>query len=331
MKKRTSTKPKHSDKAKAPSKVKKKTRDSKPPGVLNADQTARFKTTQENVAELPVESIQPCTLIPDYRKPTESTLPIVVHSPAGCYCIDGWNLIEQAKTAGQPTIRCYVFHIQEHSETELAIRKIAIRTKPQGGTGSFAELVRNTKIVVKYLMDEMENPIVFSHGGARQGPNFTNNKEDDLRQVLSERFGKERSTINAYVNFGRHLNDDLLETLVASKTGKAFFEEARVNKRTLIKNLTSDGLAQGDITAEVSSKIPEWLAEYQQTGKIKPDFGEPDPPEEVEDQDNDDATAATYDDSLTSAREAETFNPQSPTIENDVPELPTEESVRTEI
>jgi hypothetical protein len=309
--------------------LQKETRDSTPPGVLNADQTARFKTIQEDVAELPIESIQPYLLIPDYREPTESTLPIVVHSPQACYCIDGWNFIEQAKSAGQPAIRCYVFHIQEHSDTELAIRKVAIRTKPQGGTGSFAELVRNTKIVVKYLMDEMENPIVFSHGGARQGANFTNIKEDDLRRVLSQRFGKERSTINAYVNFGRHLSDDVLETLVVSKTSKAFFEEGRVNKRTLINHLESDGLAQGDITAEVSSKMLEWLKEYQQTGKIKPDFGEPDPPEEVEDP-NDDA-AATYDDSLTSAREVEAFNPQCPTIENDAPELPTEESVKTEI
>jgi hypothetical protein len=329
MKKRTSTKSKHSDKAKAPSKVKKKTRDSKPPGVLNADQTARFQTTQEDIAELTVESIQPCPIIPDYRKPTESTLPIVVHSPAGCYCIDGWNLIEQAKAASQPAIRCYVFHIRQHSDMELAIRKFAIRTKPQGGTGSFAELVRNTKIVVKYLMDEMENPVVFSHGGARQGANFTNIKEDDLRQVLSERLGKERSTINAYVNFGRHLNDDVLETLVASNTGKAFFENVRVNKRTLINHLESDGLAQGDITAEVSGKIPEWLVEYQQTGKIKPDFDESDPPEEVEDQNN--GATATYDDSLTSAREVETFQHRPPAAEREVPELPTEEGVKTEI
>jgi len=189
----------------------KETKDSTPPGVLNSDQTARFKTTQEDVAELPIESIQPHLFIPDYKDPTESTLPIVVQSPAGSYCIDGWNLIEQAKAAGQPAIRCYIFHLQEHSDTELAIRKVAIRTKPLGGTGSFAELVRNTKIVVKYLKDKMKNPIVFSHGGARQGTNFTDNKEDDLRQVLSERLGKERSTINDYMAFGRHLSDDALD------------------------------------------------------------------------------------------------------------------------
>jgi hypothetical protein len=237
-------------------------------------------------------------------------------------------LIEQAQAEGQSNARCHVFQIQEYSDTELAIRKVEVRTKPRGGTCLFAELVRNTKIVVKYLMDEMENPIVFSHGGARQGANFTNIKEDDLRRVLSERLGKERSTINDYVNFGRHLNDDVLETLVASKTSKAFFEETRVNKRTLINHLESEGLAQEDITARVSIKILEWLAEFQQTGKIKPDFGESDPPE-VEDQSNDATT--TYDDSLTSAREVETLNPQCPTIDNDVPELPTEESVKIEI
>ena len=80
--------------------LQKETKNSTPPGVLNADQTARFKTTQENVAELPIESIQPHLLIPDYREPTESTLPIIVQSPDGCYCIDGWNFIEQAKDAG---------------------------------------------------------------------------------------------------------------------------------------------------------------------------------------------------------------------------------------
>ena len=84
----------------------KDTTDSTPPGVLNHDQIGRFKTIQENIAELPIKTIQPCPLIPDYRDPTESTLPIVVQSPAGCFCIDGWNFIEESKATGQPTIRC---------------------------------------------------------------------------------------------------------------------------------------------------------------------------------------------------------------------------------
>jgi len=310
--------------------LQKETKDSTPPGVLNADQTARFKTTQEDVAELQIESIQPYLLIPDYREPTESTLPIVVQSPAGCYCIDGWNLIEQAKSANQPTIRCYVFHIQEHSDTELAIRKVAIRTKPQGGTGSFAELVRNTKIVVKYLMDEMENPIVFSHGGARQGANFTNNKEDDLRQVLSDRFGKDRSTINDYLNFGRHLTDEAMETLVAQKTGKAFFDKVRVNKRRLINMLESDAITSEDMVTEVSGKMLEWLDEYRRTGTINPDYGETDTTEE-DNEANDQGNETINDESGIRTEDFEPFVHESPNAENEAPELPTDETVKTEI
>ena len=110
----------------------------------------------------------------------------------------------QATAAGQPAIRCYVSHILAHSETELTLRKVAIRTKLQGGIRYCAELARNTKVVEKCLMDEMENPVVYSHGGLRRGANFTNNKEDDLRDVLSERLGKNRSTIKDYLNFGRY-------------------------------------------------------------------------------------------------------------------------------
>lgn len=310
--------------------LQKETRDSTPPGVLNAEQTARFKTTQEDVAELPVESIQACPLIPDYRKPTESTFPIVVQSPAGCYCIDGWNLIEQAMAAAQPAIRSYVFHIQNHSEKELALRMMAIRTKPQGGNCLFAELVRNTKIVEKHLMDEMENPIVFSHGGSRQGANFTNNKEDDLRQVLSERLGKERSTINDYLAFGRHLSDDVLDTFVSANIGKAFFEKVRVNKRTLIKNLESDGLEQEEITAEVSRKILEWLAEFQQTGEIKSDLGELAQNEE-ENEADDQISETTFVERAAIAQGFETFNHRSPVAESEIPELPAEEGVKNKV
>jgi len=218
----------------------------------------------------------------------------------------------------------------EHSDTELALRKMAIRTKPQGGNGSFAELVRNAKIVVKYLIDEIENPIMFSHGGPRRGENFSGNEEDDLRVVLCERLGKSRTTINDYVAFGRHLTNEAMDIMVAQKTGKAFFEKARVNKRTLIKNLESDGKTPEDITVVVSSKMLEWLAEYQETGDIKSDWGEPEQTEE--DNVADDQGSETIADvSLVSSVEVETFRHRSPVAEIEVPDWPTEEGVKTEI
>ena len=259
--------------------VQKTTTDSTPPGVLNLDQIGRFKTIQEGLAELPIKTIQPCPLIPDYRDPTESTLPIVAQSPAGNFCIDGWRLIQQAIAAGQPAIRCSILQMQEHCDKELAVRKVEVRTKPRGGTCLFAELVRNISILEKILMDEMENPIVFSHGGARRGGNFSNNKEDDLRQVLSERLGKNRSTINDYLHFARYLTDEAMDALVTQKASKAFFEKARINKRKLITILESDGLTHEEIAVEVSRKMFEWLEEYSLTGKIAGDNGENDDPE----------------------------------------------------
>jgi hypothetical protein len=310
--------------------VLKNTTDSTPPGVLNADQIGRFKTTYEDTTDLPIKTIQPCPLIPDYRDPTESILPIVVQSPAGNFCIDGWRLIEQAMAVSQPAIRCSIISIQEHSDTELALRKVEVRTKPRGGTCSSAELVRNISILEKFLMDELENPIVFSHGGARRGGNFSNNKEDDLRQVLSERLGKNRSTINDYLNFARHLTDETMDTFVAQNTGKAFFDKARINKRILIKGLESDGVAFEDITAEVSGKMLEWLGEYQRTGKIQTDYGETEPNEqdnEAEDQGDE----TSNDESDISTEEFKTFHHRSPIAENEAPGLPTDETVKTEI
>jgi hypothetical protein len=258
--------------------------DQNAPGVLNEIQIGRFKTSQEDVAELPVESIQPYLLIPDYRDPTESTLPIVIQSPAGCYCIDGWNFIEQAKTADQPAIRCYVFHVQDHSETELAIRKVAIRTKPQGGTCSYPELVRNARMLEQIILNEKENPIVFSHGGARRGGSFTNNREDDVREILAERLGKDRSTINKYLNHGEYLSEETMDEILTSGEGKKFFEEAQRNKRILIRNMRSDEKLEEEIMAQISKQMLSWLKEYQSTGEIRTDFGVEEEPESPDDE-----------------------------------------------
>ncbi len=277
--------------------------DQNAPGVLNETQIGRFKTSQEDVAELPVESIQPYLLIPDYRDPTESTLPIVVQSPAGCYSIDGWNFIEQAKAAGQPAIRCYVFHIQDHSETELAIRKVAIRTKPQGGTCSYPELVRNARMLEQIILNEKENPIVFSHGGARRGGSFTNNREDDVREILAERLGKNRSTINKYLNHSEYLSEEKWDEILASGEGKKFFEEAQRNKRILIKNMKSDGRSDLEIMAQISEQMISWLKEYQSTGEIITDFGV----EEEAESPDDENSAAKRKRSITE-KQAE-FNP----------------------
>ena len=306
------------------------------PGVLKDERTGRFNTTRQDIAELPVTSIQQCPLIPEYKDPTESTLPMVVHTPEAFVCIDGWNLVDQARAEGQTTVRCHVYQIQEHSDTELALRKAAIRTKPVGGTCCYAERVRNTKLLAELLMDEMENPTVFSHGGGRRGANFTNNREDDLREVLSERLGKDRNTINSYLNYGRFLTNEIMEMLVAQNTGRAFFEKALVNKRFLIKNLESEGLDRVTITNRISTKILDWYKEYQDSGDIKTDFGETERSAETAatatEEEGDPTTASPSASTSTDAdenrsEEGNTFNHKSPDPGNKTPVMPKIEDV----
>jgi len=187
-----------------------------PPGVLKPPPIGRFQTVDEEIARAPLEDIQPLSVIPEYLDPTDSSLPFVVRSPVGCFCIDGWNLVEEAKAAGNESIRCHIFHIEDHSVVELAIRKVAIRIRPQGGPCSYAERVRNTFLLNQILLEKCENPIVHSHGGARRGTAFSGNREDDVRAILAERLGKSRSTFNQYLAHGRHLSADVLEALVAN-------------------------------------------------------------------------------------------------------------------
>jgi hypothetical protein len=297
-----------------------------PPGVLKDVQIGRFNTTREDIVELSINSIQQCPLIPDYKDPTESILPIVVHTPEALICIDGWNLIEQARAKGQSTVRCHIFQTQEHSDIDVALRKLEARTKPVGGNCYYAELVRNTKIVGQMSMNSMENPIEFLHGGSRRGPFFTNNPEDDIREVLSERLGKSRSTINNYFNFGRYITDEAMDTMIAQNTGRAFFEKAQVNKRRWISDLESDGLAEESISNEISSKMLEWLREYQETGNIKPDYRQI---EDEGDQTTEVSSEGTStDENEPSAEQINTFNHRSPSDDNEIPTILGEEDVK---
>ena len=237
--------------------------DQSSPGVLNDSQPGRFVTTGEEIVALPIASIRPCRNIPDYRDLTESPHPIVVQSPDACQCIDGWNLIEQARADGISTVRCHVFKIDRHSETELAIRKVAIRTKPLGGTCSYAELVRNSCRLFTILCESANDPVVFSHGGNRRSADFTGKRENNIRSVLSERLGKSQTTINKYLQHGEYVSDNAFNELIDANASKGFFEATQKEKQRYASELTSQQTASDEIIRLVSEKTLDWL----QTGQ----------------------------------------------------------------
>jgi hypothetical protein len=205
--------------------------------------------------ELDPREIQPFTGIPDYLEPTRSPNPIVVKSKGVCQCIDGWELVNKALADGRSTLLCYIFQASSDSPTEIALRKVAIRVLPQGGKSSYAETMRNVSIAFKMLASSQENPIVYSHGGARRGSNFTSNREENIRLVLAERLEKSPTTISKYLNHAEYLSDEAISALVQAGADKEFFEDTQIVKRKLLTNLKSSGITEDEISAQVSEAM----------------------------------------------------------------------------
>jgi hypothetical protein len=296
-------------------------------GGLKDSQTSKSISSQAVISELDIKNIHPFQQIPDYASPTISPFPIVVISPSSCSCIDGWDLIKSAKSTGCTTIACYAFYIPKHCENEIAIRKVAVRTMPQGGSCSYAEMVRNAHILFYMLKTTAENPVVFSHGGARRGVHYTDNREENIRELLAERLGKSKTTINKYLSHGEFLIDYSLNTLIESNEGKAFFEEAQKNKRILIKDLLSEGKSEEIIAETVSQNVLSWLEEFHETGKIETILT-PDPDEQDDENQNSDLENKIS----CTLKQAEYFKYRPGNFENTIEQkLPTDESARAKL
>ena len=246
-------------------------RPSRLPGVLiQSQEDSPYKTVDEKFEELAIDVIEHFTEIPDFNTPCDCRYPLVVHTPSGYYCTDGWSFVEAAKAAGRPSITCDVEYLEDHSEAELALRKTAGRVKPRAGIASYGENVRNIDYTKRKLLESNQDLKTFSHGGVRKGQAFTNNTEDNLRKVLSIRLGRSPTTINQFLNHGAFLRDETLNFLASENTPKEFFEKAQTAKRTQINALKSSRASDEAITAEISQKIVDWYGEYKETGKIIP-------------------------------------------------------------
>lgn len=207
-------------------------------GLINHQPSFLLETLEEKIEEVSVCDIQHFEIVPDYVTPTDSIYPFVVKTPSSTYCIDGWNLVEMATAEGKSSVTCKTEYISEHSDEELAIRKVALRIKPRGGTGSYAETVRNTHFLEKILLASDKDLRVFHWGGDRKGEGFINNRHDSVREVLLSRLGKSVSTINQFLNHADYLDDETLNFLASQiasqRVKKGFFEEAQKNKRVEI-------------------------------------------------------------------------------------------------
>jgi hypothetical protein len=242
-------------------------------GLIKDESPITFETVEEKIEEVSIHNIQHFEIVPDYITPTHSMYPFVVKTPSSISCIDGWDLVEQAKAEGKTSVRCKIECIAEHSDEELAIRKVALRVKPKGGTGSYAEIVRNTHLLEKMLLASNKDLRAFHHGGDRKGESFINNRHENVRKVLSSRLGKSMTTINQYLNYALFLNEETLSFLAAERVEKDFFEKAQKNKRVEISRMKAERKSDAEITTQISNSVRKWHQEYLQSDKIKPILG----------------------------------------------------------
>jgi hypothetical protein len=235
--------------------------------LIESQDHSPFETVDESFEELDIEAIQPFGIIPDYTIPTDLKYPIVVKTPLNYFCLDGWDLIQEAKAKGNIALICNVEHIAEHSDEELALRKVSLRVKPRGGIASYSELVRNTKRLEEILLASDRDLKVFQHGGRRKGESFTKDKQENVRKVLAFRLAKSVTTINKFLNHAYLLTEETLNFLAEKGAGKDFFEEAQKNKRWQITNLRSEKVSDEAITSRISEDTMEWFDEYSKNGK----------------------------------------------------------------
>ena len=138
------------------------------PGVLPREsEPSKFRNIGWTTEEVAIDQISRLDLLPDYVQPMEADRPIVARTPRGLYCLDGWNVIELARSSAATSVLVDVDNMAEHSDLELCIRKMALRLKTRGDA-AYMEIARNSRDVYQMLLSTDERDlIVFSHGGRR--------------------------------------------------------------------------------------------------------------------------------------------------------------------
>jgi hypothetical protein len=281
MKKRTSSKNKTPFSAKSHSR--KGNSNQSASGVLKNCYWAEGRPFEKSIEPLEILSIQHSSIIPDFIDPTRSPYPIIVKSRSSIQCIDGWELIEQAVHRGETSIICEIIHIQRDSEIDVAIWKASVRTMPIGGRCIYPEEIRNTCRLFRMLCETAENPVIFSHGGARRGDDYTNCRENNIRLLLEDRLGKKPKTINKYLNHGQFISDEAIQDLIDARVKKGFFEAIQKDKQRLIDELTSEEKSPDEIVKAVSDRVLSRLESFQAV----------DPTEIIITQTDQDASTAT--------------------------------------
>jgi hypothetical protein len=221
-----------------------------------------FKTISRSLEELPTDSIQHFSQIPDFVIPTAAAHPIIIRTTEGNFCIDGWSLVEAAIAEGKTSILSEVDELDSHSNEELCLRKGGIRSLTRGGLTTYPEMIRNAVDLLAMLLSSDDDLRIYGHGQKRYGEGFVNNREEDVRHILAIRLGRDRDTINLYLCHGEYLSSDVLKIFADRRAPKRFFEKTQAKKRIELKNQKGKNLSIGRITEAISTFMLKEFAAF---------------------------------------------------------------------
>lgn len=259
-------------------------------GEAALQEPSPYRTTGRSIEDIEISTIQNFDAIPDYRDSMDSDRPYVLRTPEGFFFLDGREIIQQVRAQGMEFITCDVETVERWSRVDLMLRKIASRIRTRGGEATYAEKVRNVRLVTDELRNSNEDLTFFGHGGRRYGEGFTNDQENDIRSILETRLGKNRNTINSYILHGEHLTPETMEILVNRNIQKGVFETYQRRKRKLYGKLQKDRLSYPEIASLISTDFISFLEESEQTASETISDQEQTPAEQLEQNDTPEET-----------------------------------------
>ena len=174
----------------------------KSPGSLIHTQADDCENARVTVEEVPVGDLAFDNALPDYRDETSFPMPIAVKAKGDSrhYIVDG-----RALDAGEATVTCLVYHVDQLDDTELALRKFAVRIAPIGSTARYPEILRNVCLLEQKLPPSSTNSKAYTAGGDRKSEDF----RDDPQQAFLDHLRRQPVQVGLErIQGGRSVRED---------------------------------------------------------------------------------------------------------------------------
>lgn len=209
--------------------------------------------------------------VPDYQEATSIDKPLIMESGGKFSCVEGWSIIEAANTDSKSTIECRIYHVQNHFDIMMALKKTTIRSLTEGGFASYSEMVRNISICIRKLLNESDQLCKYTHGGDHKSAEFKNDEYINVKEILKLIYSKRaKSTLDNYVTHGEHLSITVMNYFVDQEATAEFYAAFQPHKTDYVKRLQEQNKTLMEIQDKVSEKAKEKFAEFKLTEIITP-------------------------------------------------------------